>query len=166
MEPWLRLDLAAEADARALLQQCCGSRAWVERMNARRPFGSRDTMLQAARDEWFALMPGDWLEAFSHHPKIGDRESLRRRFAGTAHLAGREQAGVDDATADVLTALAAGNDSYERKFGFIFIVCATGKTAEEMLRLLESRLPHSIDVELRVAADEQAKITELRLLSI
>jgi 2-oxo-4-hydroxy-4-carboxy-5-ureidoimidazoline decarboxylase len=166
MEPWLRLDAAAEAGARALLQQCCGSRAWVERMTARRPFGSREAMLQAARDEWFALTADDWLEAFSHHPKIGDRESMSRRFAATAHLAAREQSGVDHATAAVLAALADGNDRYERKFGFIFIVCATGKTAGEMLRLLESRLPHGHDVELRIAAEEQAKITELRLLAL
>ena len=166
MEPWLRLDAAAEAQARALLQQCCGSRAWVERMNARRPFGSREAMLRAAHDEWFALTATDWLEAFSHHPRIGDRESLRRRFATTAHLAAREQSGVDHATPDVLTALADGNGRYERKFGFIFIVCATGKTAGEMLRLLESRLPHAHDVELRIAAEEQAKITELRLLAL
>jgi len=166
MEPWRRLDTAAVDEARALLQQCCGSREWVERMSARRPFGSRDAMLQAARDEWLSLTPEDWLEAFSHHPRIGDRESRRRRFATTAHLAEREQAGVEHATADVLSALASRNDSYERKFGFIFIVCATGKTADEMLRLLERRLPHSQDVELRVAAEEQAKITELRLLAI
>ena len=166
MESWLRLDAAAEADAVALLRQCCGSRAWVERMTARRPFGSREAMLQAARDEWFALTADDWLEAFAQHPRIGDRESLRRRFGTTAHLAEREQAGVDHATPDVLTALAEGNDRYERKFGFIFIVCATWKTADEMLRLLASRLPHSRDVELRVAAEEQAKITELRLLAL
>ena len=166
MEPWRRLDLAAADEARELLRGCCGATAWVERMTARRPFGSHEGLLRAARDEWFALGPGDWLEAFSHHPKIGDRESLRQRFARTAHLSEREQSGVEGAPEDVLTALAEGNRAYEAKFGFIFIVCATGKSAAEMLQLLRDRLPNPPDVELRVAAEEQAKITELRLLKL
>ena len=134
-------------------------------MDARRPFGSRAAMLAAAREEWFNLTPADWLEAFSHHPRIGDPESLRRRFAATAHLSEREQSGIAQASADVLTALAEGNAAYEQKFGFIFIVCATGKAAEEVLELLQTRLPHSRDAELRIAAEEQARITELRLLA-
>ena len=166
MEPWHQLDAAAPEDARALLLRCCGSRAWVSRMVARRPFGSRAAMLAAARQEWFELTPADWLEAFSHHPRIGERESPLRRFAPTADLSEREQSGIGGAPPQVLSALAEGNAAYERKFGFIFIVCATGKTAEEMLGLLEARLPHSRDVELRLAAEEQAKITELRLLAV
>ena len=135
-------------------------------MMAHRPFGSRESLVGAARDEWFALGRSDWLEAFSHHPKIGDRESLRRRFARTAHLSEREQAGVDGASEDVLEALAAGNREYERRFGYIFIVCASGKSAEEMLGLLRERLPNPPDTEIRVAAGEQAKITELRLMRL
>jgi len=166
MEPWRRLDLAAPDEARDLLQSCCGATAWVDRMMARRPFGSREALADAARDEWFALSRADWLEAFSHHPKIGDRDSLRQRSARTAHLSEREQAGVDGAADDVLEALAEGNHEYERRFGYIFIVCASGKSADEMLVLLRQRLANSPDAELRVAAGEQARITELRLMKL
>ena len=146
-----------------MLRACCGSTRWVERMLVRRPFGSREALLKAARDEWFSLLPGDWLEAFSHHPPIGDRASLAARFPATHHLSEREQAGVGDARAEVLTALAAANQAYADRFRFIFIVCASGKSAEEMLRLLQARLPNDRDTELQVAAEEQAKITALRL---
>jgi 2-oxo-4-hydroxy-4-carboxy-5-ureidoimidazoline decarboxylase len=166
MEPWQRLDAAAPDDARQLLQPCCGSTRWIERMMARRPFGGREALLGAARDEWFALGPEDWREAFRHHPMIGDREALRRRFATTRHLAAREQAGVASAPDDVLDALAEGNQEYLNKFGFIFIVCATGRSAEEMLGMLRARLKNSPEIEIRIAAAEQAKITELRLLAI
>ena len=132
-------------------------------MVARRPFGSRDALLNAAREEWWALSPADWLEAFSHHPRIGDRASLAARFPATHHLSAREQAAVGDVTADVLTALEDANQAYVDRFGFIFIVCATGKTANEMLELLRARLPNERDTELRIAAEEQARITELRL---
>ena len=166
MESWQRLDLAAPDEARDLLRSCCGASAWVERVLARRPFASRGTLIAAARDEWFALEQSDWLEAFGHHPKIGDREALRQRFARTAHLSEREQAGVDGASDEILAALAEGNDEYERKFGYIFIVCASGKSAGEMLELLRDRLPNSPEVEIRIAAEEQARITELRLLRL
>ncbi len=163
MEPWQRLDVATPDEARDLLRGCCGASAWVEGMLARRPFESRETLLATARDEWFSLEPSDWLEAFGHHPKIGDREALRQRFARTAHLSEREQSGVDGASEEILAALAEGNREYERRFGYIFIVCATGKSAGEMLELLRTRLPNPPDVEIRIAAGEQAKITELRL---
>ena len=166
MESWQRLDLAAAGEARDLLRSCCGASTWVERMMARRPFGSHDSLLATAREEWFGLQRSDWLEAFGHHPKIGDRDSLRQRFARTAHLSEREQAGVDGASEDVLEALAEGNREYERRFGYIFIVCASGKSADEMLQLLRHRLTNSPDVEIRSAAEEQAKITELRLEKI
>lgn len=132
-------------------------------MLACRPFGSRVELLTAAREEWNALESSDWREAFAHHPKIGDRDALAVRFPATHELSAREQAGIADATAGVLDALAEGNRRYEEKFGYIFIVCATGKSADEMLALLEARLPNDAATELRVAAAEQAKITELRL---
>ena len=149
-----------------MLATCCGTTRWVEAMLERRPFGSRDELLVAARDEWFALTPDNWREAFGHHPKIGDRESLRRRFATTAHLSEREQSGVAGASDDVVAALADGNRAYEEKFGYIFIVCATGRTADEMLRMLNERLPNGPADEIKIAAAEQAKITELRLLGL
>lgn len=164
MERWRRIDEAPDVEARALLGACCGSARWVERMLARRPFGSRETARDAARDEWFALSPDDWLEAFGHHPMIGDRDALRRRFAGTRALSEREQAGVDDASEEVLTGLLEGNRAYLERFGYIFIVCATGRTAAGMLELLRSRLANDPETELRVACEEHARICELRLL--
>jgi 2-oxo-4-hydroxy-4-carboxy-5-ureidoimidazoline decarboxylase len=166
MEPSQRLDLAPAEEARQLLTTCCGSSAWVWRMLRRRPFMSTDRLVSLARDEWFGLTHTDWLEAFAHHPKIGDRDALARRFAGPAHLSEREQRGVDDAPAGVLDQLAAGNRAYQDKFGYIFIVCATGRTAADMLALLRARLPNDAVTEIRVAAEEQAKITELRLRNL
>ena len=132
-------------------------------MMQRRPFGNDARLLSAARIEWFGLSESDWLEAFSHHPRIGDRAALETRFPKTHDLSAKEQAGVASAREDVLAALAEGNNAYFDKFGFVFIVCATGKSAEEMLSLLRERLPHDRANELRIAAEEQAKITALRL---
>lgn len=136
---------------------------WVERMLARRPFGSLDALLRAAREEWFALSEPEWREAFSHHPMIGDREALRARFARTRDLSLREQAGVDHAPDDMLDALAEANRAYLEKFGYIFIVCASGLSAGEMLARLQTRLGNTPETEIRLAAEEHAKITELRL---
>jgi 2-oxo-4-hydroxy-4-carboxy-5-ureidoimidazoline decarboxylase len=157
------LDTAADAEARAILSRACGSSRWVDRMMARRPFGSDSRLLRAARIEWFGLTEADWLEAFSHHPQIGDRASLAERFPATHDLSTKEQSAVNVASADVLDELAQANREYLDRFGFIFIVCATGKSAEEMLQLLRDRLPHDRASELRIAAEEQAKITALRL---
>jgi 2-oxo-4-hydroxy-4-carboxy-5-ureidoimidazoline decarboxylase len=157
------LNEAPEADVRAILFRACGSSRWVDRMMARRPFATDARLLFAARNEWFGLTEADWLEAFSHHPRIGDRSALESRFPKTHDLSAKEQAGVGAAHEDVLTALADGNNAYVEKFGFIFIVCATGKSAEEMLDLLRERLTHDRANELRIAAEEQAKITALRL---
>ena len=135
-------------------------------MMERRPFRDREQLLTAARDVWFSLGADDWREAFTHHPKIGDRESLRRRFGATADLSEQEQSGVTGASEEVLAALAGGNHAYEEKFGYIFIVCASGLTAEQMLGMLTERLHHVPEDEIRIAAAEQAKITELRLLRL
>lgn len=132
-------------------------------MLARRPFGSDAALLSAAREVWFALDEADWLEAFSHHPKIGDRKSLAARFPATHDLSAKEQSAVATAGARVLDALAEANEAYLARFGFIFIVCATGKSAAEILRLLRDRLENDRETELRNAAEEQAKITALRL---
>ena len=163
MEKWQAIDAAQPDVARRLLRTCCGSERWVEGMMRSRPFASRDTVLSAARDVWLALEETDWKEAFSHHPKIGDRDALRRRFPATHHLSAQEQAGVDGAHEGVLGDLASRNHEYEARFGYIFIVCATGKSADEMLALLRERLTNTPTDEIRVAAGEQAKITALRL---
>jgi 2-oxo-4-hydroxy-4-carboxy-5-ureidoimidazoline decarboxylase len=162
----LAFDLAAEDDARAMLRRCCGSARWVERMLARRPFHTLDTMRAAAREEWFALSPADWREAFAQHPRIGDRESLRQRFGATRHLSEKEQSGMAGATEEVLTALAEGNAVYQRRFGYTFIVCASGRSADEMLAVLRARLDNDPGHEILIAAEEQARITDLRLLGI
>lgn len=128
-----------------------------------RPFASRETLMASALGAAHSLSREDWLEAFSHHPMIGDRASLAKRFPATAHLSEREQAGVDAAVDDVVSALADANDAYRNRFGHIFIVCATGLTAGEILERLRARLHNDPDTELQVAAREQEKITALRL---
>ena len=160
-----RLNGLPVKDAKGELERCCGSTVWVERVLAARPFLTMEDLLGIAEREWFGLTEKDWLEAFSHHPRIGKGgvEALRKKFASTASWASNEQAGVSAASDDVLHALARGNEAYAEKFGFIFIVCATGKSASEMLGLLEARLPNDRVTELRNAAGEQAKITALRL---
>ncbi len=150
-------------EARHTFMQCCTSSAWVERMAASRPFQGADILFETADRHWSELGTTDYLEAFEGHPKIGDVSSLRAKYANTKALAGAEQSGVNTATEETLKALADGNTAYEEKFGFIFIVCATGKSAEEMLELLNQRLPNDRETELRNAAEEQRKITRIRL---
>jgi 2-oxo-4-hydroxy-4-carboxy-5-ureidoimidazoline decarboxylase len=145
------------------LQRCCGSLRWAEQLAARRPFDSMDELLRQADDVWWHLSSAEWKEAFAHHPKIGDIGSLRKKFSATAHWAADEQAGATNVSDEVLKALSDGNKQYEEKFGYIFIVCATGKSAEEMLEILNERLPNSPEKEITIAAAEQAKITRLRL---
>jgi allantoinase len=158
-----RLNASNEAEARAELLRCCGARVWAERMAALRPFASVEQLLDAADAVWRGLDRSDRLEAFAAHPKIGDLDALRARFASTASWATGEQAGVAGAPESTLLALADGNRDYESRFGYIFIVCATGKTANEMLGLLRGRLGNDPATELEVASGEQAKITRIRL---
>jgi 2-oxo-4-hydroxy-4-carboxy-5-ureidoimidazoline decarboxylase len=165
MERWQEIDAAPPEAAEEMLRRACGSSEWVDRMMLRRPFGSDDALKQAAREEWFALTEDDWLEAFWHHPRIGDRAALAARFPATHDLSEKEQSGVAGAREDVIEALAEANDTYLDRFGFIFIVCATGKRADEMLQVLRDRLSNGRATELRIAAEEQAKITALRLSS-
>lgn len=146
------------------LRACCGSRRWVAEMSERRPFRSAEALYAAAERAADALGPDDWLEAFSQHPRIGDVESLRERFGKTSgDWSEGEQSGMDGASDEVIERLADGNRRYEDRFGYLFIVCATGKSAAEMLEELEERLDHSPDDELAVASAEQRKITRLRL---
>jgi 2-oxo-4-hydroxy-4-carboxy-5-ureidoimidazoline decarboxylase len=154
--------LSPEA-ARGELARCCGSSRWVEEMLKRRPFRAESNLLEAAEAVWKSLSAEDWKEAFGHHPKIGDVKALREKFAATAAWAEGEQSSVSTATEDVLHALAEGNRQYAERFGYIFIVCATGKRADEMLTLLKERLNNDARQELLIAAGEQDKITKLRL---
>ncbi|QJX48334.1 2-oxo-4-hydroxy-4-carboxy-5-ureidoimidazoline decarboxylase [Hymenobacter taeanensis] len=145
------------------LQKCCGSSAWVEAMRGIFPVADAEALLQKATTIWNSLSEADWREAFTHHPKIGDVNSLKQKFASTSAWAAGEQGAVKEAPQQVLEALAAGNEAYEQKFGYIFIVCATGKSAEEMLALLQARLPNPPQQEILIARAEQDKITRIRL---
>ena len=158
-----RLNDPPAAEARAELLRCCGSSRWAAALLAHRPFADAASLYAAADSLWWDLEPADWREAIAHHPRIGGRDSLRARFATTAQWAAGEQAGVDEAAEELLAALAEANQAYEERFGYIFIVCATGKSAEEMLALLLERLAHLPQDEIRIAAGEQAKITRIRL---
>ena len=152
------------ATARAAeLAKCCGAAAWVAGLNQQFPFASEAALYGAAEAVWQGLTEADWREAFTHHPRIGDVGALREKFASTATWAAGEQGAVSAANEATLHGLKQGNDDYEQKFGYIFIVCATGKSAAEMLALLQARLPHAPADEIGVAAAEQAKITRLRL---
>jgi 2-oxo-4-hydroxy-4-carboxy-5-ureidoimidazoline decarboxylase len=157
------LDALPAAEARETLARCCGARAWVDGMLAARPFGDRATLFTAHERVSEGLSEADWREAFAHHPRIGDRDALRRRFAATAAWAGEEQRGASGAAEETLEALAAGNRAYEEKFGYIFIVCATGRSADEMLAILRRRLDADPAGEIGTAAREQRAITRLRL---
>ena len=159
-----KLDAMTEADAHEALARCCGASRWVTGMLERRPFGSDTHLLTCADEVWSLMGPADWHEAFAHHPRIGaSLESLREKFASTASMSAAEQAGAMTASEAELEALRDGNLRYEARFGHIFIVCASGKSAAQMLELLEARLGNDPDTELRVAAAQQHEITRLRL---
>lgn len=163
-ESWARLRALPLPVVRDALVLCCGSSRWVAAMLERWPLPSRDAVLDAADRIWGELTEPDYLEAFSHHPKIGgDVAELARKFKASAELSRAEQASVEQASRDTLLQLRDANVEYEQRHGFIFIVCATGKTAAEMLGLLQARLGNDRAVELLTAAQEQAKITKLRL---
>ncbi|MBT4155196.1 MAG: 2-oxo-4-hydroxy-4-carboxy-5-ureidoimidazoline decarboxylase [Candidatus Marinimicrobia bacterium] len=152
-----------DSEAFKEFEMCCGATNWVKRIIASRPIDSKGALLKVAEEIWFSLKSEDWLEAFNHHPKIGDIESLREKFHNTKSISENEQSGVNDASENTLKNLAKSNQLYEDKFGFIFIVCATGKSADQMLTLIKMRLNNNIETEMQNAAKEQNKITQLRL---
>ena len=145
--------LPATEAAEALLA-CCGSRAWARRMAESRPFQDLESLQKKSDAIWRSLGGEDWREAFAAHPRIGEKGS---------RWSEQEQAGARGADAQVLAELVEANRDYETRFDHIFIVCATGKTAAEMLGLLRARLSNDPETELRIAAEEQRKITNLRL---
>lgn len=150
-------NLLSKEQAAKHLMDCCGSTQWVSQMMAYFPFESEKQMVHLATSVWYEQCDeSDWRESFTHHPKIGDVKSLTEKFAG------KEQAGVAVATETTIQAIAQANTDYENKFGFIFIVCATGKSATEMLQLLLNRLQNTIAEELNIAMGEQQKITLIR----
>lgn len=157
------LNSLATDRAFAEFHACCGSSRWAKEMINNRPFGDVSSVKECARDIWWTLDTADWLEAFRSHPKIGEKKAEGTVSQKARLWSGDEQSGVRDATRETSGSLATLNKEYEAKFGFIFIVCATGKSSEEMLAILRERLMNDPTQELRNAATEQAKITELRL---
>ena len=139
--------------------RCCGSTAWAAAMTSARPFDSLHAMQIECDTVSASLAAGDWLEAFAAHPEIGETRG------GSAWSAG-EQSGMRSADDETKLRLAALNEAYRLRFGYIFIVCATGKVPAEMLALLEARLGNDPGEELAVAADEQRKIARLRLAKL
>lgn len=158
-----RLNTLSPEDAEGELLKCCGSTLWARRMEGERPFHDVQELLTKADAVWWSLDAEDWLEAFSRHPKIGEKESARAQAHDAKRWSEQEQAGTNSADEETRLALAKANHEYERKFGHIYIVCATGKTADEMLLILRERLQNDTETELRVAAEEQRRITHLRL---
>lgn len=150
-------------EAEAAFVDCCGSSEWARRMTAARPFSMVEDLYQTAAKVWFAQSRADHLEAFAAHPKIGSSEPAASQKVLAAKWSEGEQSAVNLATDAVREELHEANRLYENKFGFIFIVCATGKTADEMLAICRARLGNSVETELTIAAEEQLKITELRL---
>jgi allantoicase len=150
-------------DAAKELLQCCGSRRWAGQMAGARPYENLADLIAKGDRIWRSLDRDDWLEAFRSHPKIGEKRAAEPVSTQSSQWSGQEQAGVNTALAETTNALATLNHAYEQKFGFIFIICASGKTSAEMLAALRERLEHDESDELPIAAAEQAKITELRL---
>jgi len=148
------LNALGEDQAAETLRACCASATWVAAMVAARPFANRDALLECADRAWSVTGPADWAEAFAGHPRIGE--------PANAVTAG-EQRRASEATASTLAELARANEEYERRFGRIFIVCASGRTGDEILADLRARLDNTPEREMAIAAAEQHRITRLRL---
>jgi len=156
---WLR---PFEAEAEFL--KCCGSARWAGAMIEARPFANLDDLLAKADRIWWSMDSEDWLEAFRAHPKIGEKKAAAVTQSEQARAwSAQEQSGVGNSSLETIGDLAKGNRKYEQRFGFIFIICATGKSSQEMLTSLNQRLQNDRATELRTAAEEQRKITRLRL---
>lgn len=156
---WNALPAAA---AVATVLSCCGSAAWAKTLTRGRPFPDESSLLFAADEVWRALTPADWHEAFRSHPRIGE-SSAQGASARSADWSSQEQQAASGAAADIKFALIDANRAYEQKFGHIFIVCATSKSAVEILEILRCRMHNDLDTELLEAAEQQRQITQLRL---
>jgi OHCU decarboxylase len=158
-----RLNLLPNSEAENELLKCCGSQEWARLVMAARPFESVDDLNARADRVWWSLEQRDWLEAFHSHPKIGEKKAASAVAVAAQRWSEDEQSGVRNSAQETKEALAKLNRRYEEKFGYIFIVCASGKSSEDMLAILRARLENPADEELLIAAAEQAKITRLRL---
>lgn len=158
-----RINQAGRPESESMFRDCCGSTEWASSMAAARPFASEDELMKAAVVNWNDRKTEDWLEAFSAHPKIGEAKAAPAQQVRSAEWSVGEQAGMNSADELLRQQLADANHEYYEKFGFIFIVCATGKTAGEMLELCRARIDNDRETEIANAAREQQKITEIRL---
>lgn len=153
---------AEEAAALEAMLACCGARRWASAMVESRPITSVAELSAAADREWSSMGEGDWRQAFACHPRIGERKASHAS-AQSAAWSIQEQSAATSAAQRVLAELTEGNAQYERRYGFTYIVCATGKSAEEMLAILKRRLSSDVETELREAAEQQRQILQIRL---
>jgi len=158
-----RFNRLSRKKAAKTLLDCCGSIKWAEQLAEQRPFSNRWALFEAADAVWAELGHEDWLEAFRYHPTIGGTRAEAKQSATQSRWSATEQSAAGSAAPEVLTALAAENKTYAKKFGYVFLICATGKTSEEILSALRQRMQNHPELELPVAAEEQRKITRLRL---
>ncbi|MDQ3666592.1 MAG: 2-oxo-4-hydroxy-4-carboxy-5-ureidoimidazoline decarboxylase [Acidobacteriota bacterium] len=158
-----RLNSLPANEAEAEFGKCCGSTNWARRMAAECPFANSNQLITIADRVWWTLEPFDWLQAFASHPRIGENKAARSTAADTQNWAAQEQSGARSVAKKTARTLAELNRQYEEKFGYIYIVCATGKNPEEVLANLRERLPNDAETELRIAAREQSRIIKLRL---
>jgi len=157
LELWNCLPADKAADE---ILPCCGSKVWARRMAEKRPLPDQGSLLAASDHAWRSLSQSDWMEALATHPRIGEKPPSAAR---SATWSSQEQRGVADADAAIKIALAEGNRQYERQFGHVFIICATGKSAAEMLLVLRTRLQNDPAAELRETAEQLRQITQIRL---
>jgi allantoicase len=158
-----RFNRLSREQARKAFLDCCGARKWAEQMLTMRPFPDLENVFDTADKVWAGLERADWLEAFHHHPAIGGRKAKAKQSASSRRWSAREQSAAQKSPQKTLVALAAANREYHAKFGHVFLICATGKSSEEILKNLEERMSNDPEAELRIAAEEQRKITRLRL---
>jgi OHCU decarboxylase len=152
-----RFNSLSQAEAESELYACFASHGWASAVAAGKPYADLEALLEQAESSWSELAPSDWLAAFAAHPRIGESGGHSPQSSE------REQSGVKSATAETLGALASGNRLYESRFGHVFLISASGRTADEILTELRLRLRNDHDTELRTAAAEHRKITRLRL---
>jgi OHCU decarboxylase len=161
-----QLNALPPPEAAEQLRACCGSSRWVEAMLARRPFASVEQLFAAAEAAWRTTGPEDWDEAFAHHPRIGERQAAAPVSATAQAWSAGEQGTAASSGATARAALAEANTAYEQRFGRIYLVCAAGRTAEELLADISARMRNDPERERAVAVEEQRKITRLRLGSL
>jgi OHCU decarboxylase len=158
-----RLNQLSADLAEAEFLQCCGSTRWAKLMTEARPFANVEELSSKADEIWASIGEQDWLEAFRAHPKIGERKAAAAQSHQAASWSAQEQSQAQEASDVTKTAIAEGNRAYEDRFGFIFIICASGKSATDIAEALKDRLANDAETELRIAAEEQRQITQLRL---